>query len=438
MDRPGKKGLDGVDSVDGSIAGSETSPRCQVEDPAKVSGVRSWLRVQSLGVLLLWSSFGGNRFVRNAAICDDTDGIALVPQPGQATFLAPTRVGTAAFIRALARETSRAQSAVEMAGTKIALLGAIRLHLAAALCDSRVVSFFQVGAGSANPADGLQWHTVERGTMDPIGSPVDASAVRITVDEGQGLALLGDGWRRVARMSVEDATSLRALREDPSLCPTPAPTPNPSGQVTSCADVGTCTIVDDPHITVFDKAQVSLLSVGHTRDDHSLKEDYRFGDIWLVKNPLVSIQAQYLPDEALSEKNLYVKAVAVGGPFVRGSKLIIGALDDAVTWDGAAILEPPASRRGPVTGVSRFEVAGLLKASQSFDGQVIVELPMSVTLTVRRKRTHVNVFIQMPPLEGGQEGMCGNFNGHAGDDSLELLEGRSDLRVEPQASIFVH
>jgi len=318
-----------------------------------------------------------------------------------------------------------------MAATKIALIGAM---LARGSCT---VSLMQVGAISGISADALQWHTVERGTMDPIGSPVDASAVRVTVDEGHGLALLGDGWRRVTRMTVEDATYLRALREgsDPSLCPTPAPTPLPSGQ-TDCADVGTCTIVDDPHITVFDKAQVSLLAVGRARGVRS--KEYRFGDIWLVKNRFVSIQAQYLPDEALSEKNLYVKAVAVGGPFVRDSKLVIGALDDAVTWDGAAVLEPSASRRGTRPGVSRFEVAGLLKATQSFDGQVVAELPMNVTLTVKRKRAHVNVFIQMPPLEGGQEGMCGNFNGHAGDDSLELLGGRSDLRVEPEASMFAH
>jgi len=284
----------------------------------------------------------------------------------------------------------------------------------------------------------MEWLTVERGAMDPIGSPVDASVVRVTVDEGQGLALLGDGWRRVARMRVEEAMSLRALGEDLSLCPTPAPTPNPSEQVPSCPGSSTCTIVDDPHITVFDKAQVSLLSLGPMRGTRSFKQESRFGDIWLVKNKFVSIQAQYLPDEALAEKNLYVRAIAVGGPFVHGSKLIVGALDDAVTWDGSAVLEPPASRRGSATGISRFEVAGLLKASQSFDGQVVAELPMNVTVTVRRKRAHVNVFIQMPPLEGGQEGMCGNFNGHAGDDSLELLEGRSDLRVEPQASMFAH
>jgi len=316
-----------------------------------------------------------------------------------------------------------------MVGTMTALVGAILLGM-----GSCAVSFLQVGARTGTSADSLQWHTVERGAMDPVGSAVDASAVRVIVDEAYGLALLSDGWRRVARMTVEDAVLMRGLREDvdPSLCPTPTPTPQPS----TCTDVGTCTIVDDPHITVFDKAQVSLLNVGRARGVRTRREDYRFGDIWLVKNRLVSIQAQYLPDEALSEKNLYVKAVAVGGPFVRNSKLVVGALDAAVTWDGTAVLEPPASRRGTAPGVSRFEVAGLLKATQSFDGQVVAELPMNVTLTVRRKRAHVNVFIQMPPLDGGQEGMCGNFNGHAGDDSLELLEGRADLRVEPQASMF--
>ena len=73
---------------------------------------------------------------------------------------------------------------------------------------------------------------------------------------------------------------------------------------------------------------------------------------------------QYLPAEASSEKNLSVKAIAIGGPFVHSSKLGIGALD-AVTWDGAAVLESSASRRGTTPGASRFEVAGQLKAAKS-------------------------------------------------------------------------
>ena len=153
------------------------------------------------------------------------------------------------------------------------LVGAILL-----VRGSCTVSFLQGVTKAGVPANALGRHTVERGAMDPIGPPVDARAVHDGIDEGHGLALLGDGWRRVTRMTVEDATYLRALREgaDPSLCPTPAPTPQPSGQ-TDCAELGTCTIVDDPHITVFDKAQVSLLAVGPARGVRS--KDYRFGDM---------------------------------------------------------------------------------------------------------------------------------------------------------------
>jgi len=196
--------------------------------------------------------------------------------------------------------------------------------------------------------------------------------------------------------------------------------------------------MDDPHIMVFDRAQVSLLAVGYARGGPPPEDSHGAGDLWLVKSRLVSIQARYLPDQGLSQKNLYVKALAVGGPFMRNSTLVIGSLGDAVLWDGTAVLEPPASRRRKAAGVSRFSVAGLLKASQSSEGQVVVDLPLNVSLIVQRKRRHVNVVIKMPPLEDGQEGLCGNFNGLAGDDSLELVEGRSNPQVEPQASLFEH
>jgi len=162
--------------------------------------------------------------------------------------------------------------------------------------------------------------------------------------------------------------------------------------------------------------------------------------MWLVKSPLVSIQARYLQDEALAQKNLYVKAVAIGGRFIRNSTLIVGSLDGVVSWNGKAILEPsvsgPGSSRNFVASVLRFQVKGILNATQSSHGQVVAQMPHSVTLTIKRKRRHVDVFIKMPPLEGGQEGLCGNFNGLAGDDSLELVEGRADPRVAPQASLF--
>ena len=103
------------------------------------------------------------------------------------------------------------------------------------------------------------------------------------------------------------------------------------------------------------------------------------------------------------------------------------------------MLEPLASHRGTTPGVSKSEVAGLLKATQSFDGQLVTELPMNVTLNVRRKRARENSFIQMPPLEGGQEGMRGDvFWARAGTTRWSCSVAIRIVGSEPQASMFAH
>jgi len=180
--------------------------------------------------------------------------------------------------------------------------------------------------------------------------------------------------------------------------------------------------------------------LGWSRGARLTNEDAVSGDVWLVQSRLVSIQARYLPDASMSEKNSYVKAVAVGGPFIRNATFIVGAYDGVVTWNGEAILEPQelgrsAAGRSPST-VSGFQIPDLVKARQSRSGVVVAELPLGVNMTISRKRQHVDIVISMPPLEDGQEGLCGNFNGLAGDDSLGLVEGRSDPRVAPEFSLF--
>ena len=99
--------------------------------------------------------------------------------------------------------------------------------------------------------------------------------------------------------------------------------------------------------------------------------------MWLVKSPLVSIQARYLPDESLSVENLYVSALAIGGPFMRNSTLIVGSLTDGVTSDGRAILEPPVndSLGSSRAAASKFDVGGLLHATQSVEGRFSPSYP---------------------------------------------------------------
>jgi len=173
---------------------------------------------------------------------------------------------------------------------------------------------------------------------------------------------------------------------------------------------------------------------------HMLKRliaDGETGDMWLVKSGKVSIQARYVRDDTLPEDNLFVGAVAVGGEFMNGNKLIIGALDDNVTYNGNEILGAQESK---------FEVSGLIKAERHVQARLVqntdsinpgidVELPEGVKLLINRQGHYINVQIKMPPAEGGQDGFCGNFNGNGDDDSLEFIEARNP-RVAESDSLF--
>jgi len=234
------------------------------------------------------------------------------------------------------------------------------------------------------------------------------------------------------------------INEFNNLEPTPPP-PN------DCAD-GTCTIADDPHINVFDGRQISLLqdqSHFDTKLDtktfqrHAHEMLMRFvadgeeGDMWLVKSSTVSIQARYARDDTLAEENLFVKSLAVSGAFMKGNMFVVGDLEQGVTYNGLPILDDKESD---------FEHIGMIKAKRHLDSQLVqnpekvnpginVELPEGVKLLINRQRHYINVEVTMPPSEGGQDGLCGNFNGDSDDDSLELIEKR-DPRVASGESLF--
>jgi hypothetical protein len=56
---------------------------------------------------------------------------------------------------------------------------------------------------------------------------------------------------------------------------------------------------------------------------------------------------------------------------------------------------------------------------------------------VTREADHVNVIIEMPEqTDGGQDGLCGNFNGLAADDTLGIVAKRFNPTVQPQHSLF--
>jgi len=237
--------------------------------------------------------------------------------------------------------------------------------------------------------------------------------------------------------STPSPTTAPVSTESPTPSPVSpeAPTPSPT-----CTDgtTGTCEVSEDPHVSVFDGAQISLIQQLVSKETRS---DEEAGDKWLVKSNLVSIQARYIKDPLLPDRNLFVRAIAVGGAFVRGNVIVIGSFEDNSTFNGRRILTEPQSDFEFVEGdffvkAKRSNNSSLVQDESKRNQGVDVELPMGVNLVINRLHHHVNILIKMPPQEGGQEGLCGNFNGLAGDDALELSAKRFDMNVAPADSLF--
>jgi hypothetical protein len=205
-------------------------------------------------------------------------------------------------------------------------------------------------------------------------------------------------------------------------------------------NTATCTVMADPHITVFDGAQVSLMSLASGLKVHEVGAvttsltDYGAGDFWLVSSEQVRIQAHYMPDESLAAKNQFVNAVAVSGPFLQKKIIMIGGLDGKVTLDGREIL-PSQEGVSEKPLAATFDEA-LVHATQSSDGEVMLRLPSQVSLSVKRYASHVDVVIEMPKQVEGQDGLCGNFNGIPADDTLTVVAERFDPMVQASQSYF--
>lgn len=198
---------------------------------------------------------------------------------------------------------------------------------------------------------------------------------------------------------------------------------------------GSCTVWGDPHAIAFDSSASQ-----ETGAAPSIVNVFGHGDMWMVKSPLVSIQGRYGPTQWTENGLSATLAVAVGGVFLQGHVLVIEPQKGQITWDGELIL-----REFP----SEWSVQGLIAAryhevEQPIDKAQLhrpihaidVELPLDVKLTVNRWSKHLDLIIHMRPQAGGQDGHCGNHNGDARDDTVDLIKARMELRVAKQDLLF--
>jgi len=182
----------------------------------------------------------------------------------------------------------------------------------------------------------------------------------------------------------------------------------------------------------------SMQSDSDTTPHHG---DLREGDMWLVKSEDVYIQGRF--GLANGGKNSFLKAVAIGGPFLKGNSLVLGTNQGVSFWNNKPIL-----RRMNTTFTSEEHFNGMsVTAHFHSEAQHIsiphrtttgveVSLPLGIELLLNRFDTWLGLRIHMSKRAGGQDGECGNFNGNPHDDTLVTLQNRMRVRVEKLESVF--
>jgi len=167
---------------------------------------------------------------------------------------------------------------------------------------------------------------------------------------------------------------------------------------------------------------------------------YSSGEYYIVKSDVVSIQGRYLPTKYTNGLAV-TKMVAIGGPVLKGNKLIIGPL--AATWNGAPILTgfPSHFDQPGIVHVDYDNVGALVDTALDASKKKIVHVkiadgsPEGLLVQVNRwtasaGNEYVNWQITMHS-RSGQDGHCGNFNGNAADDDRMAVRQRVGTQGVP-------
>eukprot|EP00403_Amphidinium_massartii_P027038 CAMPEP_0178389482 /NCGR_PEP_ID=MMETSP0689_2-20121128/10141_1 /TAXON_ID=160604 /ORGANISM="Amphidinium massartii, Strain CS-259" /LENGTH=615 /DNA_ID=CAMNT_0020009937 /DNA_START=65 /DNA_END=1912 /DNA_ORIENTATION=+ len=228
-----------------------------------------------------------------------------------------------------------------------------------------------------------------------------------------------------------------------------------------------CDLWGDPHISGFDQKGLALqelapqalpfeirsfdhavsqisshpvaLSAIEERSDATVPGDLREGDMWLVKSKDVYIQGRF--GLANGGKNSFLKAVAIGGSFLKGNTLVLGTNQGISLWNNHPILMNmntsfKTSFHGETVAAHFHANVQHIDRPERTTTGVEVSLPSGIQLVLNRFDTWLGLRVHMSPREGGQDGECGNFNGNPHDDGLANLKQRMSVRVLDDESVF--
>jgi len=192
-------------------------------------------------------------------------------------------------------------------------------------------------------------------------------------------------------------------------------------------------VFGDPHIIQFD---------ARANDKSQSFDSYKFGNYWLVKSTPVWIQGHYHTINQRKPGVAYLTKVAIGGPFLQGSTMMVeaNAIGAQVWWNDDLVLQgqAPASHEemGGAVVASR-----VVSQSRRAKDRVDIVFPDDVSITVQAyvksgKSTFLSADIRMSQITG-QDGQCGNFNGDLADDQEHLMKERhfTDPVISEQSMI---
>jgi len=167
------------------------------------------------------------------------------------------------------------------------------------------------------------------------------------------------------------------------------------------------------------------------------------GDFWLVKNPAVFIQGRFRLAQEFLPDNAAIGAIAVGGPFLDGDRIVVEPLDGHLLLNTFAIPSGNMSMQTTSGNISMLHYRQKkhqrhTDQDQEEHADVNLELPKGVKMIIRRWTRHLDVQIRMPKLAGGVDGECGNMNGIPDDDTEHLIQKRmGSLKVGSRRKLFM-
>eukprot|EP00931_Biecheleriopsis_adriatica_P024957 TRINITY_DN1543_c0_g1_i7.p1 TRINITY_DN1543_c0_g1~~TRINITY_DN1543_c0_g1_i7.p1 ORF type:complete len:580 (+),score=78.22 TRINITY_DN1543_c0_g1_i7:94-1740(+) len=191
------------------------------------------------------------------------------------------------------------------------------------------------------------------------------------------------------------------------------------------SDLKSCKLWGDPHVVTFDKSHLVF---------------YSEGDFWIVKSPMTKIQGRFQATKWTREndKTDYssMTSILIAGRIMGGHKLEVQSMEGKILCNGQEILAGFGTQTCGGATVSYDSRGQLVDSAMSFLPHKVVHITLhdGYWIQVNRWPNFINALVTM--RAEGQDGICGNFNGFAGDDSGEELHKRWGHGVASYEDLF--